>query len=69
MTALDYSFERQIEMATKDNYERGIERGLKTGILQGATDAITGLIKDNQISMQEGAKRLNISEAELKKML
>ncbi len=47
----------------------GIEEGRAEGHKEGVYDAIFNLVKDNLLSVQEGAKRLNISEAELKKML
>ncbi len=54
-----------------DLREEGRAEGREEGHKEGVFDTIVvfNMIKDNQISLQEGAKRLNISEAELKKML
>ena len=43
----------------------GIEEGLEKGIEKGAIITIVGLIKDGILTIESGAKRLNISESEL----
>ena len=43
----------------------GIEEGIEKGIEKGAISTIVGLIKDGILTIESGAKRLNISESEL----
>ena len=43
----------------------GIEKGIEEGIEKGAIITIVGLIKDGILTIESGAKRLNISESEL----
>ena len=45
--------------------EYGIEKGRVEGRAEGAITAIVGLIKDGILTIENGAKRLNISESEL----
>ena len=43
----------------------GIEEGIEKGIEKGAIITIVGLIKDGILTIESGAKRLNMSESEL----
>ena len=43
----------------------GIEKGIEKGRAEGAIATIIGLIKDGILTIESGAKRLNISESEL----
>ena len=43
----------------------GIEEGIEKGRAEGAITTIVGLIKDGILTIENGAKRLNISESEL----
>ena len=43
----------------------GIEKGRVEGRSEGAITTIVGLIKDGVLTIENGAKRLNISESEL----
>ena len=43
----------------------GIEEGIEKGRAEGAIIAIVGLVKDGILTIENGAKRLNISESEL----
>ena len=43
----------------------GIEKGVEEGIEKGAIITIVGLIKDGILTIESGAKRLNMSESEL----
>ncbi|WP_314077526.1 hypothetical protein [uncultured Granulicatella sp.] len=43
----------------------GIEKGRIEGRAEGAITTIVGLIKDGILTIESGAKRLNISEIEL----
>ena len=43
----------------------GIEEGIKKGRAEGAISTIVGLVKDGILTIESGAKRLNISESEL----
>ena len=43
----------------------GIEKGIEEGIEKGAIITIVGLIKDGILTIESGAKRLNMSESEL----
>ena len=45
--------------------EKGIEKGIVEGRAEGAITTIVGLIKDGILTIENGAKRLNISESEL----
>ena len=43
----------------------GIEEGIEKGRAEGAITTIVGLIKNGILTIENGAKRLNISESEL----
>ena len=43
----------------------GMEEGIEKGRAEGAITTIVGLIKDGILTIENGAKRLNISESEL----
>ena len=43
----------------------GIEEGIEKGRAEGAITTIVGLIKDGILTIENGAKRLNMTEAEL----
>ena len=45
--------------------EKGIEKGRIEGRAEGAITTIVGLIKDGILTIETGAKRLNMSESEL----
>ena len=49
--------------------ERGIRKGMALGLEQGRQEAILGLVRDGLLELSEAAKRLEISEEELKKSL
>ena len=42
-----------------------VEEGIEKGRAEGAIKTIVGLIKDGILTIENGAKRLNISESEL----
>ena len=41
--------------------QKGIEKGIKIGIEQGALATLIGLVKDNLLSIEEAAKRMNMT--------
>ena len=43
----------------------GIEEGIEKGRAEGAITTIVGLIKNGILTIENGAKRLNISESKL----
>ena len=45
--------------------EEGIEKGRIEGRAEGAITTIVALIKDGILTIESGAKRLNMSESEL----
>ena len=49
----------------EEGIEKGIEKGKAEGRAEGAITTIVGLIKDGILTIENGAKRLNISESEL----
>ena len=49
----------------EEGIEKGIEEGIEKGRAEGAITTIVGLIKDGILTIENGAKRLNISESEL----
>ena len=65
---LEYVAEEK-QLARMEGIEKGIEEGIQKGIekgrAEGAITAIVGLIKDGILTIESGAKRLNISESEL----
>ena len=54
-----------IEEGIEKGIEEGIQKGIEKGRVEGAITAIVGLIKDGILTIESGAKRLNISESEL----
>ena len=69
---LEYVVEEK-QLAKMEGIEEGIEKGIQKGIekgkaegrAEGAITTIVGLIKDGILTIENGAKRLNISESEL----
>ena len=65
---LEYVAEEK-QLARMEGIEEGIEKGIQKGIekgrAEGAITTIVGLIKDGILTIENGAKRLNISESEL----
>ena len=65
---LEYVAEEK-QLAKMEGIEEGIEKGLEKGRAEGraegAITTIVGLIKDGILTIENGAKRLNISESEL----
>ena len=65
---LEYVAEEK-QLAKMEGIEEGIEKGIQKGIekgrAEGAITTIVGLIKDGILTIENGAKRLNISESEL----
>ena len=69
---LEYVVEEK-QLAKMEGIEEGIEKGIQKGIekgkaegrVEGAITTIVGLIKDGILTIENGAKRLNISESEL----
>ena len=57
--------EEGIEKGIEEGIEKGIEKGRVEGRAEGAITTIVGLIKDGILTIESGAKRLNISESEL----
>ena len=49
----------------EEGIEKGIEKGRVEGRAEGAITTIIGLIKDGILTIESGAKRLNMSESEL----
>ena len=49
----------------EEEIEKGIEKGKAEGRAEGAITTSVGLIKDGILTIENGAKRLNISESEL----
>ena len=43
----------------------GIEEGIEKGRAEGAIATIVGLVKDGILTIENGAKRLNMTESEL----
>ena len=54
-----------IEEGIEKGIQKGIEKGKAEGRAEGAITTIVGLIKDGILTIENGAKRLNISESEL----
>ena len=50
------------QLARIEGMKEGIEKGLEKGRAEGAITTIVGLIKDGILTIENGAKRLNISE-------
>ena len=73
---LEYVAEEK-QLAKMEGIEEGIEKGIQKGIekgkaegraegrVEGTITTIVGLIKDGILTIENGAKRLNISESEL----
>ena len=65
---LEYVAEEK-QLAKMEGIEEGIEKGIEKGRIEGraegAITTIVGLIKDGILTIESGAKRLNISETEL----
>ena len=61
---LEYVAEEK-QLAKMEGIEEGIEKGRVEGRAEGAITTIVGLIKKGLLSIENGAKRLNISESEL----
>ena len=57
---LEYVAEEK-QLARMEGREEGIEKGIE----KGAIITIVGLIKDGILTIESGAKRLNMSESEL----
>ncbi len=49
--------------------EKGMEKGRAEGRAEGRTEAMLELVKSKLLSAAEAARRLNMSESELKKLL
>ena len=54
-----------IEEGIEKGIEEGIQKGIEKGRAEGAITTIVGLIKDGILTIENGAKRLNLTEAEL----
>ena len=69
---LEYVAEEK-QLARMEGIEEGIEKGIEKGRAEGkaegraegAISTIVGLVKDGILTIESGAKRLNISESEL----
>ena len=61
---LEYVAEEK-QLARMEGREEGIEKGIEKGRAEGAITTIVGLIKDGILTIESGAKRLNMSESEL----
>ncbi len=61
---LEYVAEEK-ELARMEGIEKGIEKGRIEGRAEGAITTIIALIKDGILTIESGAKRLNMSESEL----
>ena len=65
---LEYVAEEK-QLAKMEGIEEGIEKGIEKGRIEGraegAITTIIALIKDGILTIESGAKRLNISESEL----
>ena len=62
----------QDEMADIDRRSSAaaiLEKGMEKGRAEGRTEAMLELVKSKLLSAAEAARRLNISESELKKLL
>ena len=61
---LEYVAEEK-QLAKMEGIEEGIEKGRIEGRAEGAITTIVALIKDGILTIESGAKRLNMSESEL----
>ena len=61
---LEYVAEEK-QLARMEGREEGIEKGIEKGRAEGAITTIVGLIKDGILTIESGAKKLNMSESEL----
>ena len=65
---LEYVAEEK-QLARMEGIEKGIEEGIEKGRVEGRAEGaiitIVGLIKDGILTIESGAKRLNMSESEL----
>ena len=69
---LEYVAEEK-QIARMEGIEKGLEQGVEKGRVEGraegraegAITTIVGLIKDGVLTIENGAKRLNMSESEL----
>ena len=63
---------KAIEEMMEDSRQEGRQEGRKEGEVSGALHILTGLVRDNILSIKEAARRANLSEAafeaELKKL-
>ena len=63
------TFETRLYDENMRGYERGRSEGIEAGLVTGRTETIIELIKDDIITISDGATRLGISEDELKAMM
>lgn len=63
------TFETRLYDENMRGYERGRSEGIEAGLVTGRTETIIELIKDDIISISDGATRLGIFEDELKTMM
>ena len=61
---LEYVAEEK-QLARMEGIEKGRSEGRAAGRVEGAITTIVGLIKDGILTIESGAKRLNMSESEL----
>ena len=66
------AIEEMMEDSRQEGRKEGQKEGRKEGEMSGALHILTGLVRDNILSIKEAARRANLSEAafeaELKKM-
>ena len=60
---------RGYERGRSEGIAAGRAEGIEAGLVTGRTETIIELIKDNIITISDGATRLGISEDELKAMM
>ena len=60
---------RVLEYEAKTIYNEGVSQGISQGISQGKAEMLLDLVRDGMLSIEEAARRLQISEEEIEMML
>ena len=66
---LNYEFDRQLELERADAREEGREEGRKEGREEGREMLVYELVRNQTITLQQGADALNISVEELEEKM
>ena len=58
---------RVLNESRAEGIEKGMAQGRASGLAEGKITILTGLVKDQLISVEEAAKRAGMSQAEFRK--